>query len=73
MDEYLNESRKMYFDYNDFTPGPIVVNQDELEEALLAGDMYYKDRISLKEKVFDNTDYASEKLYHIIQGIIYKH
>ena len=29
---------------------PIVVNQDELEEALLAGDMYYKDRISLKEK-----------------------
>jgi CDP-glycerol glycerophosphotransferase (TagB/SpsB family) len=73
MDEYLNESRKMYFDYNDFTPGPIVVNQDELEEALLAGDMYYKDRISLKEKVFDNTDYASEKLYHKIQGIIYKH
>jgi len=71
LEEYLNNSRKMYFDYYEFTPGPIVVNQNELEAVILEDDKYYDERNKLKQKVFDyNIKFASENLFLKIYQII---
>lgn len=34
LDEYLRHDSGMYFDYREFTPGPVCFDQDELEQAL---------------------------------------
>lgn len=71
--EYLSNSRKMYFNYYDFTPGKIVINQNELELAILdiwEEDTFIDERNHLKKIVFDNfTGCASEELFHKILQI----
>lgn len=63
-DEYLKNSREMYFDYEEFTPGKKVETRKDLETALLAEDHYSRKRCNLKNKVFDNlSEMSSIRLY----------
>lgn len=60
MDKYLNNSRELYFNYNEFTPGEKAETQTELQDALLNfannsriyGDNYKLYRNIISEKVF---------------------
>lgn len=60
LETYLKDSREMYFDYNEFTPGVKAANQEELEEALckiLDGeDNCREERLVLQKKIFDVTE-----------------
>ncbi len=75
LETYLNDSREMYFDYEEYTPGSKVVNQKELEEALLqivAGeDVYKKERKKLQEKIYDEIEESvSRFLVKDIQSLL---
>lgn len=65
LDIYLKDSREMYFDYEEYTPGIKANNQQDLEQSIqyiLSGnDMYKNERLKLKYKVFDQTDTAVSK------------
>lgn len=57
LDTYLNESRELYFPYEEFTPGNHVTTMEELmkviEDILIGGkDEYSYERAEIKEKVF---------------------
>lgn len=75
LEEYLSNSREMYFDYDEFTPGEKVSDQNELEQAICrvsrcSCDVNYKlftDKIS--GKVFDSRNKISCPV--IINKIIY--
>lgn len=65
--EYLENSREMYFDYDDFTPGKKVKTMLELEMALLEEDQYNEERCKIKNKVFDDlSEMSSKRLYRKI-------
>ncbi len=71
--EYLAESRELYFDYHEFTPGRKVYNQMELECALLDENIENSNYQDISDKVFATKDpSASERLFHQVQGIIHK-
>lgn len=73
LSEYLRESRELYFDYDTFTPGKKVYNQEELEVALSPEeDRYSKDRQKLRELVFqpESSTYGSEYLYQEIGELL---
>lgn len=61
LEEYLNDSREMYFDYDEFTPGEKVNNYHELKKSILRcvnldnenRDEYSDSRRKIREKVFD--------------------
>lgn len=74
LEEYLMESREMYFDYDEFTPGRKVFVQDELENALIESDKYHDYRERIIQKVFDleRCNTGSENLYRYILKIIHK-
>lgn len=72
---YLEDSREMYFNYEEYTPGVKAGNQAELERALLdvkKGIDECKDaRKELQRKIYDITDtYISGQLVKEIQGIL---
>lgn len=62
LEEYLNNSRKIYFDYDTFTPGEKVKDQCGLEQAIQSiissesncADNYKSLRNKLSDKVFDS-------------------
>lgn len=62
LEEYLSNSREMYFKYSEFTPGEKVTDQDGLEQAIYnvifsngdCGDNYKLFRDKISNKVFDN-------------------
>lgn len=67
LDEYLLNSREMYFDYKDFTPGIKVCTMEELEQELLHPDLYQEPRDKCIDKIYGKQDdTASESLYHRI-------
>lgn len=75
LDTYLKDSREMYFDYEEYTPGVKVENQSELERALLditkGIDEYKEARKALQKKLYDMTEaYISGDLVKEIQGIL---
>lgn len=71
--EYLMESREMYFDYDEFTPGKKVFVQKELENALLELDGHHDNRNRIIQKVFDleHSNTGSENLYMYILNILH--
>lgn len=74
LEEYLNSSREMYFDYEEFTPGPKVYNQTMLEEDLLKAEKDEQLQAKLREYVFDEPDsFASQQLYENIRKLLDKH
>ncbi len=81
LEEYLQDSREMYFDYQGFTPGEKAATEKELEKALIAAcypdetyERYYGNfRRKIKEKVFDQTEgLASKRLVEDIKDILKK-
>lgn len=62
LETYLKDSREMYFDYKEYTPGMKAENQYELQEAFvyaLSGeDAYKEERIRLWKKIYEKTEGA---------------
>jgi len=67
LETYLKNSREMYFDYEEYTPGAKVSNQQDLEKELFRvkekKDNYADQRELLKKKVFDYQDGQSSKRF----------
>lgn len=57
-EKYLNDSRELYFDYEEYTPGVKVNSQEALQKALLdvciGEDKYVAKRDALKNRMFDS-------------------
>lgn len=75
LEHYLKDSREMYFDYKEYTPGMKATNQMEFEQALQAvlngEDVYGSQREKLQKKIYDTTEKSiCGELVKEIQGII---
>lgn len=75
LEAYLRDSREMYFDYVEYTPGRKVRNQKELEQVILDmksdTDGYRESRMALKKRIFDITETCvSGMLVKEIQDIL---
>ena len=75
LETYLKDSREMYFDYEEFTPGEKATNQGELETALAnicnGVDNYIESRSTLRGKLFDLTERSvSQELVEYIKTIL---
>lgn len=71
--EYLAESRELYFDYAEFTPGRKVYNQLELEKALSDENIENYNYQHVCAKVFGTRELpACESLFQQVQSIIHK-
>ena len=75
LNEYLQDSREIYFDYDIFTPGPKAATQEELEKLL--GNLSEQEagsntkRKEIKEKAFiEQQSPASEELYKQILTLV---
>lgn len=71
LDEYLLESREMYFNYGEMTPGKKVKNEEELEDAMIEAlskhSLYSEEKKFIKRLMFSlKTDISSEALYNKI-------
>lgn len=57
LEEYLNDSREMYFDYDEFTPGEKVNDYQELKSGIVKviyySDQYKEARNLMRNYVFD--------------------
>lgn len=74
LEEYLKSSREMYFDYEEFTPGPKVYDQTMLEEALLKAELDEGLQAKVRDYVFDKPGaFASQQLYENITRLLDKH
>lgn len=78
-EEYLEQSRELYFDYEDMTPGEKAETMEGLMAALLHacyptggyGSTYTNQRKRIRDKVFDTpADPASPKLVKVIQEVM---
>lgn len=78
LEEYLRDSREMYFDYEEFTPGEKAETMEGLEEALLRAfdpegensEKYAEFRGSVADKVFNNRiEMASPRLVDVVMQI----
>lgn len=60
LETYLKDSREMYFDYEEYTPGIKARNQKELEQAILdmvnGFDGYRESRKTLQRKIYDRVN-----------------
>jgi CDP-glycerol glycerophosphotransferase (TagB/SpsB family) len=70
--EYLSDTREFYFNYDEFTPGKKVYNQNELEAAILYPSGFQKERETVLAMAYTNPDVsASEILYASIMRLIH--
>lgn len=77
LEKYLSESREMYFDYEEYTPGIKAATQEGFMNALLdcvkGNDEYVEKRELLKHKLFDeNSREISSDLVLEIKKILQK-
>ena len=78
--EYLNDSREMYFDYDEFTPGDKVNDYHKLKKSILRyvnfdngkQDEYLDCRKKIREKVFENKIVNMNSIVYIIEEHILK-
>ena len=79
LEEYLSDTREMYFDYEEFTPGVKAKDQKELEDALkeaiqhrTVADMAEREPYrTIKSKVFDEVkNAASPRMVQDIKEIL---
>ena len=74
--EYLSDSREMYFDYDEFTPGEKVKDYNTLKKIIhiaVSDNKAYKEKFAefrkkIKEEVFD-IEFKQAKCYKIIREI----
>lgn len=74
LEQYLKDSREMYFDYEEYTPGVKASTQEEFQQAIqsvLEDDMYATHRKELQEQIYDESKQAiSSNLMNEIKGIL---
>ena len=70
--EYINNSRELYFDYNEYTPGIKVQTMNELLNALIIEDIYEGQRKKIEQLVFEDFNNSSEQLFFTIKKILNK-
>lgn len=71
LNEYLSESRELYFNYEDMTPGIKVSDMKGLMAAMKEEDCYAWEREFIRNKIFEEPlEYTSERLYHHIKQIL---
>lgn len=71
--EYLRDSREMYFDYTDFTPGIKVNSFYELSKALMCEDLFRDNRRELLNLLTEEpASFFSERLYYKIKSVLRK-
>ncbi len=79
LNEYLRDSREMYFDYEAFTPGQKAVDQEALEKALLNAcclderieQQYKGQREKMADRMFqDRNGLASQRLTRDILKVV---
>lgn len=61
LEQYLRDSREMYFDYEEYTPGVKASTQEELQQALsdvLGEDEFAMQRKELQGRIYDETEQA---------------
>lgn len=76
--EYLNDSREMYFDYYDFTPGEKVENYQSLKNGILSAirndkkyqNQYLKFRKGIREKIYILK--KENQMLRLVDEIFYK-
>lgn len=59
LEQYLKDSREMYFDYEEYTPGVKARTQEEFQQALkdvLEEDSFVTQRKQLQEKIYEETE-----------------
>ncbi len=73
LQEYLENSREMYFEYSSIIGGPIVTNWKELFKALenIWDDKYYSNLILEKNELFNKyrDSYNSKRVYQAIESM----
>lgn len=74
LDTYVTESRELYYDYEEITPGPTVRTMDELiasiDGIISEGDKYQADRQKILDMMFDYKDArAAERLFQVIREV----
>lgn len=74
LEQYLQNAREMYFPYNEFTPGPKVRTQEDLQEALkdiFCEETDKEERDRVKQTAFmSQARTASEELYLQIMNLV---
>lgn len=75
LEKYLNNSRDMYFEYKEFTPGEKVRNQNDLEKEIINGlkdaSMYSEFREKMRNQVFKYPgEIGSEKIVKDIMWLL---
>ena len=75
LEKYLNNSRDMYFEYKEFTPGEKVRNQNDLEKEIINGlkdaSMYSEFREKMRNQVFKYPgEIGSEKIVKNIMWLL---
>jgi CDP-glycerol glycerophosphotransferase (TagB/SpsB family) len=75
LEDYLSESRELYFDYDKFTPGIKAKTMDELEiaidNAINQDEQWKKERSKIRDLVIENqSDDGLESLFRRIQDLI---
>ena len=61
--ENYEHERDFYYKYEDFVPGPIVKNTEELIEVLKTNNYDYEKIKAFKNKFFDYTDGKSSERF----------
>ncbi|MGQ3330852.1 CDP-glycerol glycerophosphotransferase family protein [Halorubrum sp. FL23] len=63
LDKFTSEDRDLYFDYEEYTPGPVIKSQSELlteiEKVTEGIDQYVDDRTQIREEFHDYSDGCS--------------
>lgn len=75
LNEYLSESRELYFDYDKFTPGIKAMTMNALEDAinsaLYQADQWKEERNKIRDLVLENqSENGLESLFDRIQQLI---
>lgn len=74
LEKYMTKDRELYFDYNDFTPGPKARTLDELlqalQETLQGKDDFQNKREQQLKLCFTHKDgNASERIFEVVQKL----
>lgn len=73
-EEYSNDTRECYFEYNEYMPEVKVYTMDEFMKEIkhtFEEDLYENERLELRNRIFETADgYSSERLYNKIKKML---
>ena len=76
LNEYISESRELYYDYNSMTPGDKAINYSQLIDSINSlingADNFEEKRLEILKYSFDYNDgYSSKRLYEFIKKLFF--